>query len=136
MCTNGHGFCLCCGGEAHSPLKCEEVTQWQDLVREVSRVPQAKDNASAASILLHAPNHKDCAKCGTSNGKEDGCNHMRCTGCFKEYCWTCLKDWSLHEQDDAHCSQLRDASFSNGLTSRQSTFLKHFARYASSLLFL
>jgi len=135
LCANNHTFCLCCGVDAHSPLKCDEVSKWQDLKREVSRLSQARDSNSAASILIHAPNHKNCTQCGTSNGKEDGCNHMRCTGCFREYCWTCLKDWSLHQADGAQCNLLHDQSFSNGLNDRQATFLRYFARlFACSLL--
>lgn len=150
VCSNGHGFCLCCGGEGHSPCKCEELSKWQDLVREFSRSPQAKDKTNAAHILLHAPNHKACMQCGASNGKVDGCNRMRCTGCFREFCWICQQSWAQHDpanrnprlsgtgsRDSAdesreaafQCNLWQDpATLTNGLPDRQSIFLRYFAR--------
>ena len=77
VCANGHGFCLCCGGEAHSPCSCAQLGDWQALVRDMSHRAEARERGHPSNILMHAPNHKNCSQCGASNGKEFGSNHMR-----------------------------------------------------------
>jgi hypothetical protein len=142
LCANGHGVCLCCGSEPHAPCKCDELTKWQDLVGEVARTPQAKERANPAHILQHAPHHKNCTQCGASNGKEHGSNHIRCTGCFREFCWICQRDWAAHSADSKvlqvsdngdeevpfQCNTWVDPLQPSGLSDRHAIFLRYFAR--------
>jgi hypothetical protein len=77
VCSNGHGFCLCCSAEAHSPCTCSELGEWQRLAKSMIKYADSSVQTNPANILLHAPTHRDCPQCGMSNGKESGSNHMR-----------------------------------------------------------
>ena len=141
LCANGHGVCVCCGNEPHAPCQCAELAQWHELVREVSRTSQSKDQSGAGHMLLHAPTHKDCRQCGASNGKEDGSNHIRCSACHRDFCWVCLQDWELHlveasaeTEPNGHtsfqCNNFMElhAPLPHGLSERHAVFLQYFAR--------
>lgn len=146
LCANGHGVCLCCGAEPHAPSKCDDVTKWQDLTREVSRLPPVKDRNHPAHAFLHAPQQKPCAQCGVQNAKEAGSNHIRCTGCFREFCWMCQKDWSLHTVTEAaapvgdgeevapvfQCNTWVDPPL-GALSDRHNLFFRYFTRYQAHL---
>jgi len=43
-------------------------------------------------------NSKKCPnpKCGAGVEKSVGCLHMTCKNCGHEYCWKCMKPWSMH----------------------------------------
>ena len=73
MCVQGHPFCYY-HSNAHPPGGCHEY----GLV-------QAKDERAAMSGL----GAKDCPACGIITLKSSGCNHMSCTACKTDWCWTC-----------------------------------------------
>jgi len=42
-------------------------------------------------------NTKQCPKCHKAIEKNQGCNHMKCSGgCNFEFCWLCLGNWADH----------------------------------------
>eukprot|EP00956_Cyclotella_meneghiniana_P026671 scaffold58259_cov107-Cyclotella_meneghiniana.AAC.1 len=78
-------FCLKCGEEPHSPVTCKHLALWQEKCRNESE--------TANWILA---NTKPCPKCHSRIEKNQGCNHMTCSGCKYEFCWICMGDWSQH----------------------------------------
>jgi ariadne-1 len=78
-------FCLKCGEEPHAPVTCRDLTLWQDKCRNESE--------TANWILA---NTKPCPKCHRRIEKNQGCNHMTCSGCKFEFCWICMGDWTQH----------------------------------------
>ncbi|RYG70191.1 hypothetical protein EON64_00850 [archaeon] len=104
VCSNGHMFCLSCSSPAHTPCSCSDYLQWQTLVQEElkSTSALAKDagnNEEIANALWVAANTKRCPRCGTAIEKDEGCNHMSCRKCRKEFCWICMQDWTLHSDN-------------------------------------
>ena len=51
------------------------------------------------TALWVAANTKKCPRCQTPIEKDEGCNHMNCRKCRKEFCWICMQDWSLHSDN-------------------------------------
>ena len=78
-------FCLKCGEEPHAPVSCKDLAAWQEKCRNESE--------TANWILA---NTKPCPKCSSRIEKNQGCNHMTCSGCKYEFCWICMGDWSQH----------------------------------------
>lgn len=105
-CANGHAFCLTCAHEAHSPLHCSELTIWQELLRQESKVAvvsnsnASKDKGSSApkasSLFVSPPTSKRCPSCDAVIHKDEACNVVTCLQCSKKLCWTCMKEWSTH----------------------------------------
>jgi hypothetical protein len=117
MCDNNHLFCVSCFQTAHSPCTCIQFPHWLQLVREEMKSIGADPNASLgddlANALWVAANTKRCPRCGTAIEKDEGCNHMTCRKCRKEFCWICLQDWSLHSQNTGgyfQCNRFQDAT--------------------------
>ncbi|KAJ1423931.1 hypothetical protein B484DRAFT_451720 [Ochromonadaceae sp. CCMP2298] len=148
VCANGHGFCLVCGKEAHSPCTCAEVEQWEGLMRSISKFADPKDSNNAANILRAAPLKKKCAHCGYLNSKFDGSNRCRCTSCHKEYCWTCQQDWEKHldsDKSDFHCNKFISLQLAPGASeemngensfladAKTKLFIRHFSRYQTHM---
>lgn len=78
-------FCLKCGEEPHAPITCKDLAMWQEKCRNESE--------TANWILA---NTKPCPKCGSRIEKNQGCNHMTCSGCKHHFCWICMGDWAQH----------------------------------------
>ena len=72
-CGQQHQFCYY-HSNAHPPGGCGEYG-----------FRQAKDERAAMSGL----GAKDCPACGIITLKSSGCNHMSCTACKADWCWTC-----------------------------------------------
>lgn len=78
-------FCLKCGEEPHAPVTCKDLAMWQEKCRNESE--------TANWILA---NTKPCPKCSSRIEKNQGCNHMTCSGCRYEFCWICMGNWQDH----------------------------------------
>jgi len=78
-------FCLKCGEEPHAPVTCKDLAMWQEKCRNESE--------TANWILA---NTKPCPKCSSRIEKNQGCNHMTCSGCRYEFCWICMGNWTEH----------------------------------------
>jgi hypothetical protein len=47
--------------------------------------------------------NKTCLHCKMRVSKTEGCNHMKCS-CKKEFCYNCLRDWTLHGSFTSYCN--------------------------------
>jgi len=84
MCTTA--FCIKCGEEPHAPITCRDLEKWNIKCRNESE--------TANWILA---NTKSCPFCNSRIEKNQGCNHMTCQQCRKDFCWICLGKWSEHD---------------------------------------
>ena len=76
----GYEFCFKClrNRDEHENMKCEEYLK--------------KMKKKDEEIFLKAygeNNIKKCPHCGLHTHKTEGCNHMTCANCKKEWCWLC-----------------------------------------------
>ena len=49
-----------------------------------------------------AQNCKKCPQCSCRIEKASGCDHMTCTKCRHEFCWSCLADYAAIRRDGNH----------------------------------
>ncbi|KAI3389296.1 hypothetical protein SNEBB_003217 [Seison nebaliae] len=78
-------FCFKCGEEYHLPATCNKLKKWNDLFHT--------DQQTQSFLQIKT---KRCPSCQTNIEKNGGCNHIRCSQCKTEFCWTCLKKWQTH----------------------------------------
>lgn len=77
-CECGQRICWRCGNEAHAPCTCKQVKDWSMI----------DPNAVLEDKWVNE-NTKPCPKCKVPIQKDGGCNHMVCTACQYQFCWTC-----------------------------------------------
>jgi ariadne-1 len=87
ICTCGVPFCFKCGEEAHDPVSCVHLADWQ--------LKCSNESETANWILA---NTKKCSQCNSRIEKNQGCNHMTCKICKHEFCWICMGSWAEHGQ--------------------------------------
>lgn len=92
-CGNDHQFCYNCQYENHLPCPCNIVKLW---------IKKCKDDSETANWI--EANTHSCPKCLNSIEKNGGCNHMTCRTCNYEFCWICLKEWSIHGSQYFKCN--------------------------------
>lgn len=90
-CHNHHTFCVSCTQPAHSPCSCGQYPQWAQLVQQETKIAgdTLKENATGddiANALWVAANTKRCPRCNAAIEKDEGCLHMSCRSCRKEFC--------------------------------------------------
>jgi ariadne-1 len=85
ICTCAYFWCINCGNEAHRPLNCERLNEWNVIIK-------GKEENTELWIIA---NSKKCPACSISIQKNEGCIHMTCK-CGHEFCWLCLGQWKLH----------------------------------------
>jgi hypothetical protein len=83
-------ICFLCGeqwDDAHEGRTCAKANE----------IRKSK-NPDLAALATWSANSgvKNCPKCNVRVEKNGGCNHMTCSQCSFQYCWTCLKNWSGH----------------------------------------
>ena len=76
----------------HEGLTCDEY----------SHSIATDDERSQRWILRNA---KRCPRCPYHIEKKDGCDHMTCTWCRHQFCWSCLADFGPIRQDGSHRHQ-------------------------------
>jgi hypothetical protein len=79
-----HRFCFACGEGVHWPVRCEQIEQWKQKMREeIGEVDEDgendKDVNDMAQKLWLKANTRPCPQCNVPIEKNDGCNHMTCT---------------------------------------------------------
>jgi len=91
-CACGHRFCWACSGAPHEPATCDQMTEWQGLMRAV--VEEAEEHTK--NWMSSAT--KGCPRCSARIQKTGGCNHMVCSNCSYQFCWMCMGEWRLHNR--------------------------------------
>lgn len=73
-------FCFKClrNRDEHAKMKCEEY------LKEMKK----KDDEMFFKVYGEN-NIKKCPHCGLYTNRTEGCNHMTCANCKKEWCWLC-----------------------------------------------
>lgn len=79
---------------SHPGLSCNQREGY--VAGEIEELKKAKNDMGA----------KDCAKCGTSIQKGEGCNHVICGGCKADMCWVCEAVFSRSEDCYEHMRRL------------------------------
>ena len=96
-CECGAVFCFGCNEQAHRPIDCKTLEQWNNKVG-------GPDTDGSAWIKL---NTKNCPKCKVPIEKNRGCMHMTCSKCHYGFCWLCLGDINKHNYGP--CSSVEEA---------------------------
>ncbi|XP_064400829.1 E3 ubiquitin-protein ligase arih1l-like [Halichondria panicea] len=96
-CACGHRFCFICLRDSHEPILCAHLKLWLKKC----------DDDSETSNWIHV-NTKECPKCRSTIEKSGGCNHMICSSCKMEFCWTCLGPWEPHGSSWYHCNRFNE----------------------------
>lgn len=101
QCKNS--FCMVCAGAAHPKHTCEEARRKADKRGQRQLV---LDGYLPQGLAV-----KPCPRCGASicKSSEDDCDHMTCSECKKEFCWTCFEDRDviLHHGNHYHTRSCR-----------------------------
>jgi len=88
-CECGAMVCISCKTDSHPGLTCQEnraiKSGSDELVLKMSR----------------EKGWKQCPKCSVLIELRSGCNHVTCTSCSHEFCYSCLQSWDTKE---ARCS--------------------------------
>ena len=82
ICNKGHKFCICCGELWHENGKCPKTEEVDKLFEQYSK----------------RLNLKKCPSCKITTLKREGCNHITCTYCKKEWCWLCGEIFTSTEE--------------------------------------
>ncbi|KAI0648414.1 hypothetical protein C8Q79DRAFT_955355 [Trametes meyenii] len=97
-CTAGHVFCFGCGMDSdHRPLICTLVKLW---------LKNARDDAGTSQWIK--ANTRTCPKCENNIEKNGGCNRILCRHCQYQFCWLCMKDWSVHGYNNEVCNAWKE----------------------------
>lgn len=90
--------CIACDRPWHQDETCEQYTQ------RLAAQPGEVD----ASEAWVANNSRKCPGCQSPIQKNDGCDHMTCTRCRRQFCWLCMADYrDIHREGNTahapHC---------------------------------
>ncbi|KAG9600055.1 hypothetical protein KCU77_g3415, partial [Aureobasidium melanogenum] len=79
----GHKHCIVCEVNWHESETCEEYQ-----TRNSAQKQQEADSEAEVQAIS-----KSCPNCNTRIEKGDGCDHMSCSRCHHQFCWSCLADF-------------------------------------------
>ncbi|KAI0333171.1 hypothetical protein GY45DRAFT_1432668 [Cubamyces sp. BRFM 1775] len=97
-CGAGHAFCFGCGMDFdHRPLICKYTKLWLENARE-----------DAGTSQWIRANTRTCPKCQNNIEKNGGCNRIHCRHCNHQFCWLCMKDWTVHGYNNEVCNAWKE----------------------------
>ena len=99
VCVCGNMWCFKCQEDAHWPATCEEARTFREENITYSRLVTS---VTKKKNLITSVRVKHCPFCNYPVEKGEGCDHMRCAMCFKEFCWACLGKWTDYSH---HCTR-------------------------------
>ncbi|KAI1704952.1 IBR domain, a half RING-finger domain-containing protein [Ditylenchus destructor] len=120
-CECSFEFCFECGEEWHSPVVCQMLKMW---------LKKCADDSETYNWLN--ANTKECPKCKAAIEKNGGCNRMLCSSCRFEFCWSCMKVWSVHGYTSS-CNKFDEAEAEKANVSRAALqrYLHFYNRYTN-----
>eukprot|EP01130_Rhizamoeba_saxonica_P012936 TRINITY_DN5495_c3_g1_i2.p1 TRINITY_DN5495_c3_g1~~TRINITY_DN5495_c3_g1_i2.p1 ORF type:complete len:475 (+),score=97.93 TRINITY_DN5495_c3_g1_i2:539-1963(+) len=111
-CDCGLCFCVECKREAHPPVPCELVNQWEKIAEESGSDLSwlIKNKVDNDTLKWMQENTKACPSCDMPVQKNKGCYQMTCSsGCGNTWCWLCRKDWA-----PTHSNHFKCATYNSG----------------------
>ena len=98
--TEGRRF-TCCACLAEICTYCQ--VQWHNgLTCSMFKSGKQVEGRLEEWMMQDPSNRKNCPKCKTPIEKNEGCNHMTCSGCKSHMCWLCLEVFPNAEEVYAH----------------------------------
>lgn len=89
-CCCGTVWCFECQQEAHWPATCDQASKFLELAKEYEDLLGRTDSITSVQV-------KRCPFCKYPIEKNEGCPHMVCMMCNKDFCWECLKPFNDSE---------------------------------------
>ena len=89
ICSCGNMWCFKCQEDAHWPATCNEAHVFRQ-----KNEGYAKMLSTDRTRLITSVDVKNCPFCHYPIEKDQGCEHMVCSMCYKEFCWLCLQEWA------------------------------------------
>ena len=77
-------FCSDCSQEWHPNFTCKQNAKRNKTRRDIKSDQWRKKHKV-----------RKCAQCAVDIEKDSGCNHMKCVTCGYEFCWICMKQFSV-----------------------------------------
>ena len=98
--TEGRRF-TCCACQAEICTSCQ--MQWHEgLTCAMFKSGKQVEGCLEDWMKKDPSNRKNCPKCKTPIEKNEGCNHMTCSGCKSHMCWLCMEVFPTGERVYAH----------------------------------
>ncbi|CAF0819388.1 unnamed protein product [Adineta steineri] len=97
----GHDNNIVLCDKCHRKTCFTHKTKWHEG-RTCQAYDATKNPAQRATQTWIAQNCKKCPECSCRIEKASGCDHMTCTKCRYEFCWSCLADYNAIRQDGNH----------------------------------
>lgn len=92
--TCGRTWCIKC----ECPYIQGELLHDNNNCRIMKKIKKAKEEGVDFTSENYIPLiSTKCPKCGINIQKRDGCNHMTCNRCGREFCYKCGKPWWNHQ---------------------------------------
>lgn len=89
-----YSSCLCCRslwsvwGVSHDALDCGEFSE--KVPRDAATAEKFSEN-----FIQRSKHIKPCPRCKSPIEKNEGCRHMTCAKCRHQFCWMCMRNWSV-----------------------------------------
>lgn len=137
ICSCATQFCFSCGNNPHKPAICRLVKLWTKKADEMKNRHHSGEGygADRETFTWLMSNTKDCPQCMVSIEKNGGCNYMQCRNakCRFQFCWVCMKAWSVHSDAWYQCNSYDEAADQNREKSRASfhRFLFYYTRFVA-----
>lgn len=105
QCAAGHQFCGLCLAEPHQNRTCldhsqekiqkleEAIKYLQTLIDDHNKTFKHHQTTILSRSALLCDTISACPSCCTAILKDENCNHVTCTSCKHEFCFTCLQPW-------------------------------------------
>lgn len=118
-CSCGVAWCFKCQQEAHWPATCDQARKFLEMTREHEALLGRRDCITSVQV-------KRCPFCKYPIEKNEGCPHMHCMMCKKDFCWECLRSFDDFDHYDCDNSEsMEDVLLSLGVGSeRYDKYLK------------
>jgi len=105
-CLCGNIFCYNCKKEAHPPVTCEMIKEWDEYISTLDKdsLSWLVDHEVDITTLKWMRDFtKPCPKCKALVQKNGGCFYMGCQKCGEGWCWGCGQSWAPSHSSHFKC---------------------------------